>query len=267
VCLLSRHMTLVRARIEVAIPKKRAGSTGHSKAVLRFYDTLSAAILQHIDLDAVKVVIIASPGFVKEDFLEYLLEDATKKGLAVVLTNKSKFLLTHAHSASVRALKDVLAEPAVAAVLEDTKAAKETAALKDFFELMHKDADKAFYGYKHVRFAVDRGAVDTLLVTDGLFRAADLGTRKRYVALVEDTKEAGGEVLIFSSMHTSGEQLEQISGVAAALRFPLPDVEEQLEEEKADDDTSSTDSEEEEGEADGKGEGGHAASGAGGGSG
>ena len=35
----------------------------------------------------------------------------------------------------------------------------------------------------------------------------------------------GGTVLIFSSMHISGEQLNQITGVAAILRFPLPEVE------------------------------------------
>lgn len=32
-------------------------------------------------------------------------------------------------------------------------------------------------------------------------------------------------MLIFSSMHVSGEQLTQITGVAAILRFPLPDIE------------------------------------------
>jgi len=33
------------------------------------------------------------------------------------------------------------------------------------------------------------------------------------------------QALIFSSMHVSGEQLKQLSGIAALLRFPLPDLE------------------------------------------
>jgi protein pelota len=37
----------------------------------------------------------------------------------------------------------------------------------------------------------------------------------------------GGEVSIFSGMHTSGEQLNQLTGIAAVLRFPLPDLEDQ----------------------------------------
>jgi hypothetical protein len=42
----------------------------------------------------------------------------------------------------------------------------------------------------------------------------------------------GDQVFVFSSMHVSGEQLDQYTGVAATLRFPLvqPDEEEELEE-------------------------------------
>lgn len=32
---------------------------------------------------------------------------------------------------------------------------------------------------------------------------------------------------IFSGMHASGEQLNQLTGIAAILRFPLPELEEQ----------------------------------------
>ncbi len=33
-----------------------------------------------------------------------------------------------------------------------------------------------------------------------------------------------GEALVFSSMHVSGEQLAQLSGIAAVLRFPLEEL-------------------------------------------
>ena len=45
------------------------------------------------------------------------------------------------------------------------------------------------------------------------------------VAVVESVRDAQGTVHIFSSMHVSGEQLQNLSGVAAVLRFPLPDIE------------------------------------------
>jgi protein pelota len=45
--------------------------------------------------------------------------------------------------------------------------------------------------------------------------------------LVDSVRAGGGEALIFSSMHVSGESLNQLSGIAAILRFPLPELEDQ----------------------------------------
>ena len=44
------------------------------------------------------------------------------------------------------------------------------------------------------------------------------------MALVDGVIEAGGEALVFSSMHVSGEQLAQLTGIAAILRFPLEEL-------------------------------------------
>lgn len=38
------------------------------------------------------------------------------------------------------------------------------------------------------------------------FRCHEVSTRKEYVKLVEDVRDAGGEVKIFSSMHISGQR-------------------------------------------------------------
>jgi protein pelota len=91
---------------------------------------------------------------------------------------------------------------------------------------MDVDPDKAYYGYDHVAKAHQQLAIDSLLVTDELFRASDVATRKRYVQLVEGVRQNGGQTYVFSSMHVSGQQLQQVSGVAAILRYPLPDLDE-----------------------------------------
>ncbi|KAK3441354.1 hypothetical protein EUGRSUZ_B01384 [Eucalyptus grandis] len=62
------------------------------------------------------------------------------------------------------------------------------------------------------------------LITDDLFRNADVATRRKYVNLVNSVKNSGGTAHVFSSMHVSGEQLAQLTGIAAILRFPLPDL-------------------------------------------
>jgi len=97
---------------------------------------------------------------------------------------------------------------------------------QEFFKAFRADSDRAYYGYRHTRLAADRGAVKTLLISDGLFRAREPEVRRAYVRLVADVEAAGGEVRVFSSAHVSGEQLSQITGVAALLRFPIPDMDE-----------------------------------------
>lgn len=103
--------------------------------------------------------------------------------------------------------------------------------------MLASDEQRAWYGPDHVALAADRGAVGTLLISDELFRASDFEVRKRYVSIVEDVREKRGEVLIFSSMHESGQrryrtvtefrlltihtELNQITGIAAILTFPL----------------------------------------------
>ena len=62
-------------------------------------------------------------------------------------------------------------------------------------------------------------------MTDTLFKSCDVATRQAFVALCESVREHGGRVRVFSSLHVSGEQLAQVSGIAAILRFPMPEEE------------------------------------------
>lgn len=82
-------------------------------------------------------------------------------------------------------------------------------------------------------------------------RSNDFVRRRKFVQLVEDVKKFGAEVAIFSSMHESGErmllvqtwwmhadwlvltaqELNQLTGLAAILTYPL-DIEDVQEEER-----------------------------------
>ncbi|THD19431.1 Pelota [Fasciola hepatica] len=227
VCLITSTTTIVRAKIEMNIPRKRPGlpTAQHDKGVTRFFDQIMQALERHIRFDIVKCIILASPGFVREQFLEYMLQTATKQEKRVFLENKGKFVLVHSSSGHKHALKEVLTDSGVLNKLANTKAATEVNALNEFYQMLKVDQSRAFYGYKHVKAAVDAMAVDTLLVSDALFRSRNLEERKRYVSLVDAVREDTGTVRIFSSLHVSGEQLNQLSGVAAILRFPIPEPE------------------------------------------
>ncbi|KAJ3224482.1 hypothetical protein HDU81_008535 [Chytriomyces hyalinus] len=228
-CLVTSSMTLVRGRVEVNVPRKRKGSSGHEKGMKRFFEQCYQAILKSVDFNVVKVLIVASPGFYKEQLFDYMKQTAVQTDNKEFLQFLPKILLIHCSSGQKHALGEALADEGVQSRLEDTKFATEVRALAKFFEMLARDPDRAFYGFRHVQMAAEKGGVNTLLLSDDLFRANDVATRRQYIALVENVKSLGGTVMIFSSLHTSGEQLKNLTGVAAILNFPLPDLEDEAE--------------------------------------
>ncbi|KAH8118310.1 eRF1 domain 1-domain-containing protein, partial [Phellopilus nigrolimitatus] len=250
VCLLSEHMTVIRQRVEVPVPRKRTGSTTlHDKGLTRFYETLYQSFIRHMPFASLRAIIIASPGFVKDAIYDYIFAQATKENNKALLQSKNKFLRVHVSSPHVHSLMEVMKSPEIASQLKETKFAREGIMLDRFHKMLGVDEMRAWYGPDHVALAADRGAIGALLISDELFRrvfslllylaslashyysftpshnsASDPVLRKKYVKLVESVRQKGAEVLIFSSMHESGQQLNQLTGIAAILTFPL-DVE------------------------------------------
>ncbi|KAL2549124.1 Protein PELOTA 1 [Forsythia ovata] len=226
ILLVGKSVTTTRSRIETSIPRKHGpGIAGYDKALNKFFDNVLQAFLKHIDFKVVRCAVIASPGFTKDQFHRHLMLEAERKQLRPIIENKSRIILVHTTSGYKHSLREVLDAPNVMNMIKDTKAAKEVRALEDFFTMLSNDPDRACYGPKHVEVAHERMAIQTLLITDELFRSSDVATRKKYVNLVDSVKDSGGTAHIFSSMHVSGEQLAQLTGIAAILRFPLPDLE------------------------------------------
>lgn len=226
ILLVGRSLTITRAKIETPIPRKHGPAiAGYQTALNKFFEHLLQAFLKHVDFNVVRCAVIASPGFTKDQFHRHLLLEAERRQLRPIIENKSRIVLVHTSSGYKHSLKEVLDAPNVMNMIKDTKAAQEVRVLKDFFDMLSNDPDRACYGPKHVEVAHERMAVQTLLITDELFRNADIPMRKKYVNLVNSVKGSGGTVHIFSSMHASGEQLAQLTGVAAILRFPLPELE------------------------------------------
>lgn len=56
------------------------------------------------------------------------------------------------------------------AKMSDTKAAGEVKILEQFYSTLQVESAKAFYGKKHVTRAAEAQAVETLLISDNLFR-------------------------------------------------------------------------------------------------
>ncbi|XP_067009292.2 protein pelota [Anabrus simplex] len=227
ICLITANMTLVRAKITENIPRKRYSVQQHEKGLEHFFETVMQGVIRHVNFDIVKCILIASPGFIRDTFYEYMFQQAMKLDNKELLDNRNKFLRVHCSSGFKHSLKEILIDPAVVGKVNDIKASSEVEALEAFYRMLEDEPAKAFYGTRHVVKANEAEAIETLLISDTLFRVQDVELRKKYVSLAESVKELGGTVKLFSSMHISGEQLNQLSGIAAILRFALPELEDE----------------------------------------
>lgn len=97
---------------------------------------------------------------------------------------------------------------------------------------MSKDPDMVCYGQKHVFKAFEAKAIQTLMISDSLFRTKELLQRKKFTNLVDISKKKGIDVLIFSSLHSSGEKLNNLTGIAAILKFPMALESEEMDEQE-----------------------------------
>jgi len=234
ICVITNHTTIIRQRIDVPVPRKRKGGAtalGADKAHSRYLQQVYAAVIRHFDFEQLKVLIIASPGFTKEAVYSFLIEEAIRQGNKSIIAAKSKFLLLHSPTHHVHSLAQILSSPEISTQLKDTKFAQEGLMLEKFFKMLEDDPLRAWYSESHVLKAAERGAIGKLLISDEIFRAPSAARRKVFVKLTEDVRSYGGEVLIFSSMHESGQQLNQLTGIAAILTYPL-DIEVVEEEER-----------------------------------
>ncbi|KIW11068.1 mRNA surveillance protein pelota [Exophiala spinifera] len=252
ICFITQYQTVLRQRVEVSVPRKRTGagrSADHDKGLEKFFgtvlDTLSRqleGLIQNNDSTTHFPILLASPGFTASGFLDYIKSTAMTGGdkLLNELLKRKAFVVIHSSSGHLHSLNEVLKSPEVLARLKDTKYARETALMDEFFAMLRKDDGRAWYGPKEVETSVEKGAVGrgggVLLISNALFRSEDVATRRRWVRLVDRVrKEEGGEVRVLSSDHESGKRLEGLGGIAAILTFPIDEMESEDESESAND--------------------------------
>lgn len=237
IAVLTGERTVLRQTVRMAIPGKKGEGRARDKAMERFYAITLETLLRQIDISESLPILLASPGYTAGSFLKFVVDTAVKKGDKQLMAQRGNFMVVHSSTGQFHSLAEVLKDTSVMARLKDTRYARETGLIDRFFELMRKDEGRAWYGPREVERAVERGAVGrgggVLLISNGLFRALDVGVRKRWVKLVDRVRDVeGGEVRVLSSEHESGRRLEGLGGIAAILTYPVFDLDEDEDEDE-----------------------------------
>ncbi len=169
-------------------------------------------VLGRLDVDA---VILAGPGFTKQDALEHVAEHAPELAELVTTVDTS--------AVGDRGVHEVLKRGAVEEVQQQTRIAEESELVDELTGRIAEGA-KVAYGPESVAEAAEYGAVETLLVLDGHLRRERRGEGEWDVdvdRVIETVEQKGGDVTVFSGEFDPGQQLANLGGVAALLRYRL----------------------------------------------
>lgn len=172
-----------------------------------------ADVVTRSDADA---IVLAGPGFVKEDCLDYLVSTNVEGASSIRTVDTS--------STGERGVHEVLTRGVIDDVRSETRLADEAAFVESLLEQLRTDPNSVAYGPQETATAVEYGAVETLGVVDDVLLRERTEDREWSVdldGLVERTEQQGGTVRVLTADGEPGEQLASLGGIAAMLRYPI----------------------------------------------
>lgn len=92
--------------------KKSCGEEIYRKSLTRFLE-LCYSLYKMIDFDHIKCLVIASPGYVNEQFFKYLQEATQNEADKSWKKNLEKVILVRSSTGYLNSLTEVLADPKV----------------------------------------------------------------------------------------------------------------------------------------------------------
>ncbi|MBI2579498.1 MAG: mRNA surveillance protein pelota [Candidatus Aenigmarchaeota archaeon] len=148
-------------------------------------------------------IILAGPGFAKEELVK-MIKDGRELAGKVVVDG-----IAHAGEAG---MKEVLRRGTIEKIVKSSSIALQTRLVEEFFAGLSRDG-KVVYGRDDVRKASEAGAVAMLLVSDRMVRENE--------GILKSAENTGAEVRIIYSNHEAGERLLALGGFGAFLRYKI----------------------------------------------
>lgn len=200
-------------RIRTTISRKRGDQKSHDATMREFFTDVTVALKSQLEQSEIGIIIIAGPGFVKDHYKDHLLNAGIKNLPSVVAES--------ANSIGIPGAKEILFRGVISKAVEGIKLEEETQLIEAIIEHIAKDDGLGAYGPAEVKKAVQFGAVENLLVTDKRLREGDDKYRRWMDQMIRDTESARGKFHIVSTEHPAGDQLQNLGGIAALLRYRI----------------------------------------------
>ncbi len=153
-------------------------------------------------------LIVVGPGFTKDELVKFLKDKH--------LANITSILTEPTGQAGMPGVQEAIKRGVVKRLVSDSRIAFETELIDKLLEGIAKDG-AVVYGINETKAAVETGAVETLMVIDKLIRQKN----EEIEQILEQSESLAGNVVIISSVHDAGKQLEALGGLAAVLRYKI----------------------------------------------
>ncbi|HWQ65916.1 MAG TPA: mRNA surveillance protein pelota [Methanospirillum sp.] len=174
------------------------GMEGNSRQDL--YDTIIAVLAQ-----VTGPLVIAGPGFIKEDFA---------RRLSSIQPDRSLVQVVETRRSGRGAVQEVIGQGILEKLTGDLQLAREVRYLDELMARIARD-EPVSYGIAEVSDAVQIGAVETLLIADAGLRDSAI------IQLIQDAEQMRAGIVVLSTRFEPGERLWKLGGVAALLRYAI----------------------------------------------
>jgi protein pelota len=151
-------------------------------------------------------LVIAGPGFAKDDFMKYLRGGFPERA--------GRCLVAETRRIGYGAVQEVIGQGILEKIHEDLQLGNEVRNMNDLLGRIGKGLPVA-YGRAEVQRAIDYGACERLLVLDSLLRDEGI------VHLIDRAELMNAGIVVFSSEFEPGRQLDGLGGIAALLRYAV----------------------------------------------
>lgn len=155
-------------------------------------------VIRAIENMKVDIVIVAGPGFTKDDIKKYI------KSKNIEISKRLEY--APASDAERSGIREVMRSEAVVKVLESEQMKKEFAYLNDFLAGLR--SGRSFSGPENTREAIDNGSVSVVLVNDSVLNDG------KVKELLDYADKRGVRIEIFNSDDDAGMQLKNFKNVA-----------------------------------------------------
>lgn len=191
------------------IARIRSGRVGKQFAGKYRKEDYFAEVLEVVKLQGEDIpLLVCGPGFTKEDFLKFGRSGDPELFRGAMSASTG--------SDGVAGVNEVLKSGAISRLTRGIRIEYETRLMEEVLKEL-STSGKVAYGYRQVVDAVERGAVEMVIISDRVLREE----RDKANHLLNRAELVGASITVMSGGHDSGKQLESLGGWAALLRFAL----------------------------------------------